>query len=153
MEQTTAMEFARHAYDFRDAAVGAEHPLGEREEYQLHASLPVACLLGTCIDLALRSFILAMDSSLTQFASPDSRHDLQSLFDEATRLGLVRLLRVDQYDARVLNQLSQLRSASPAEYLAINGELILEFRYLKKLTEDLLEVACAMAGYERRTYE
>lgn len=61
MIRATPVEFARHAWDFRDAALGEEHVLGERDEYQLKASLPVAYLFGTCIDLALRSYILAMD--------------------------------------------------------------------------------------------
>ncbi len=75
MIRATSLEFARHAWDFRDAALAAERVLGERDEYQLNASLPVAYLFGTCIDLALRAYILAMDSSLTQFASPACLHD------------------------------------------------------------------------------
>jgi hypothetical protein len=105
------------------------------------------------MDLALRSFILTMDSTLTQFVSPDGRHDLKALLDKANRLGLGRLVRVEGYDLRVLGLLSKLRSAATAEYGGVQGELIPEFRYIKKLSEELLEVACAMAGYERPTYE
>ncbi|WP_116812175.1 hypothetical protein [Steroidobacter cummioxidans] len=153
MTGATSAEFARHAWDFRDAALGAERLLGERDEYLLNASLPVAFLFGTCIDLALRSYILAMDSSLTQFASPDCRHDLESLVDEASRLGLARLIRVEAYDLQMLRVLSQLRSKTTCEYSAVQSEEIPIFDSMKKLSEKLLEIACAMAGYERTTYE
>lgn len=153
MIRATSVEFARHAWDFRDAALGAEHLLGERVEYQLNASLPVACLFGTCMDLALRAYILAMDSSLTQFASPDDLHDLEALLNEANRLGLARLVRVDGYDLRMLGLLGQLRSKRTSEYSAIQGEHIPPFDSMKKLAEKLLEVASAMAAYERTIYE
>jgi hypothetical protein len=153
MIRATSVEFARHAWDFRDAALGAERVLGERDEYQLHASLPVAYLFGTCIDLALRSYILAMDSSLTQFSSPDCLHDLESLVNEANRLGLARLVRVDGCDLQLLSRLSQLRSKSTSEYGAVQGEEILPFDSIKALSDKLLEVAGAMAAYERTTYE
>lgn len=153
MIRATSVEFARHAWDFRDAALGAERVLGERDEYQLNASLPVAYLFGTCIDQALRSYILAMDSSLTQFASPDCPHDLESLVNEANRLGLARLVRLEGYDLRLLSQLSQLRSKATSEYSAVQGEAIPVFDSMKKLSDKLLEVAGATAAYERTTYE
>lgn len=153
MIQATSVELARHAWDFRDAALGAERVLGERDEYQLNASLPVACLFGTCVDLALRSYILAMDSSLTQFASLDCLHDVASLVNEANRLGLARLVRVEAYDLQLLSVLSQLRSKATSEYCAIQGEQIPLFDSMKKLSDKLLEVAGAIAGYERTTYE
>jgi hypothetical protein len=153
MIQATSVEFARHAWDFRDAALGAERVLGERDEYQLNSSLPVACLFGTCMDLALRSYILAMDSSLTQFASPDGRHDLESLVTEANRLGLARLIGVEADDLKLLGVLSQLRSMATSTYGAIQGEQIPIFDTMKKLSDKLVEVAGAMAGYERAAYE
>lgn len=153
MIQATSVEFARHAWDFRDAAMAAERVLGERDEYQLHASLPVASLFGTCIDLALRSYILAMDSSLTQFASPECFHDLESLVNEASRLGLARLVSVDACDLRLLSVLSQLRAKATSEYSVVQGEQIPFFDSMKKLSDKLLEVAGAMAAYERTTYE
>ena len=71
MIQATSVELARHAWDFRDAALFAERVLGERHEYQLNASLPIACLFGTCVDLALRSYILAIEGLLHEATDSD----------------------------------------------------------------------------------
>jgi hypothetical protein len=64
----TPPEFARHAWDFHDAAVGAEHLLGEDLKYQIHASMPVSCLFGVSIESALRASILATNLSSTSAA-------------------------------------------------------------------------------------
>lgn len=92
-----------------------------------------------------------MDLSASPFAGPDGPHDLESLVKEANRLGLDRLVRMD--DLKMFSMLSRLRSKSTSEYCAVQSEAVLPFDSMKKLSEKLLEVACAFAAYERETYE
>lgn len=149
----SAAEFARHAWDFRDAAVGAEHLLGERLEYESHASLPVACLFGVSIELALRTFILATNPASTSAASTQNSHDLQALYDAAIESGLARLLRTDGFDPKLLGVLGALCSTPTAQYAELRENEIFPFDTIKDLCEKLLEIACATAGYERMAYE
>ena len=153
MTPAVPAEFARHAWDFRDAAVAAENMLGERDEYLLGASLPVACLFGVSVELALRSYILAMNPSSMHAADPHDSCDLQLLYDEASELGLVRLVRIDGYDLQLLHWLGQLRWMQPSRYAGTSGNEIPPFDPMRKLCEKLLEVACATAGYERVIYK
>lgn len=148
-----AVELARHAWDFRDAAVGAEHLLGERIEYQNQPSLPVACLFGKSIELALRAYVLATDPSSTRAASTQNSHDLASLYDEAKQLGLARLLRIDDYELELFRVLGALCSKPSVQYVELGEYDIPPLHGMKKLCEKLIEIACVEAGYERVTYE
>ncbi len=60
---------------------------------------------------------------------------------------------MDGCDLQLLNALNQLRSKASSEYGAVQGEAIPFFDSMKKLSDRLLEVAGAMAAYERTTYE
>jgi hypothetical protein len=147
----SAAEFARHAWDFRDAAVGAEHLLGERLEYQSHASLPVACLFGVSIELALRAYILATNPAWRSAASTQNSHDLRALYDAAIESGAAAQNRWFR------TEVAQLAwgTALDADH-AVCGTTArrnFPFNTIKDLCEKLLEIACATAGYERMAYE
>jgi len=153
MTPAVPAEIARNAWDFRDAAIAAENVLGERVEYLNHASLPVASLFGVSIELALRSYILAENPSSTRAANADNDHDLASLYDEAKELGLARLVRIDDYDLKLLHVLGSLCSKPPSQYAGTGENDVPPFDPMRKLCEKLLEVAYATAGYERVRYE
>jgi hypothetical protein len=150
--RATCVELARRAWDFRDAAIGAEHVLGERDEYQLNAAVPVARLIAASIELALTSYILSVDGSRTHVLSADRQHDLTSLLAEADQLGLMRLFRVDEYDMRMLSVLA-LCSRAPAHDDAIAAEAVPPFDAMKRLCEKLLEAADVTSGHERIKYD
>ncbi|HKE93308.1 MAG TPA: hypothetical protein VKB34_03295 [Povalibacter sp.] len=146
-----ALEFARHAWDFYDAARGAERLLGERDEYQLGASLPVACLFGTAMELALKAYLLSRRESLSDAA--DRGHDMARHFHDASKLGLGNLVRITVGDGQLIAALSQLCAMPPAQYVALPADTIPDFASMRKLCDTLVDVACAMAGYERPVYD
>lgn len=153
MTPAVPAELARHAWDFRDAAVAAENVLGERIEYQIGASMPVACLFGVSIELALRSYILAMNPSSARAAIGDNSHDLTLLCEEADEQGLTRLVRIDEYERKMFHVLGSLCAKPLSQYAALGENDIPPYSSIKKLCEKLLEIACATAGYERVVYD
>ena len=133
------VELARNAWDFHDAAVGVQSLLGERDEYPLRATVLIACLIRQSLELALRAYVLSVDTCRAHVSSGERNQDLCSLFGEANELGLRRPLGPDDYDVRALGALEQLCSLSLLQHHSAHCEAVRLFAQMQELCARVLE--------------
>ena len=121
MRNTAPLGCLRLANEYLRAATAAQTPPKTAvEALKQRISLPAFFLSGHAIELALKSFLLARGTSISELRSRKYGHDLAALVVEARRRKLGNEVPLSQPELEAMHLLNECYSAKELEY-AITG--------------------------------
>jgi hypothetical protein len=118
---STPFAFLRLASEYLTAADSVLQPTSSpAEELRQRLSLPAFFLVGHAIELALKAFLLARGSTVSQLRSRAYGHSLIALLAEARRRKLGKLVKLSRDELAAIHVLNQMYAAKEFEYV-VNG--------------------------------
>jgi HEPN domain-containing protein len=128
----TPRGFFKHGVSFACAAVAVQ-------EAKLKDPLPVYFLYGRSIELFLKSFLLSQGISIQKLKGNNFGHDLNSLFDEAKKHGILSLIGHNPKLQGIIHLLNQDYSSKRFEYRETGGTYTLPHERCTKIVIDRLK--------------
>jgi len=127
--------------------VAADHVVGRRPSYEIHAPPPVEYLVAHSMELALKSYLLFGGMSLREVER--HRHDLVKLWGSATRRGIGDSIRLSDEELALLGLVSDRHTETLTRYIVTGWQTKPVFGPLQQLAEKLLNAICSIIGYRR----
>lgn len=144
-DSTTAIDLARLARDYYDAALAVNREIGERPSYALNAPIPAILLLAQCIEFTIKSFLRYNGYSLNDLQRFGM--DLERCWSEAKNNNIDKYIKIQQSEIYALGQINNLQLSFELRYTRVALKTLPAFDTLDGLASKLLDAVGPAVGF------
>ncbi len=146
-DRTTALGLARYAYEYYEAALGADDRIGMQPGYEISAPSPVMFLVAHSMELALKAYM--RNAGLTVADIRKLGHDLDACFRIAVAMGFGRQVTLTREEEALLKLISDLHASTEFRYIQTGSKKLPVFGPMAELAKKILRPVCNLVGYTR----
>lgn len=143
--RTTPIGLARYAREYYDAAIAADHVIGHRPGYEIHAPAPVNFLVAHSIELALKSYLRHEKFTVAEIIKIG--HSLTRCWTIACDHDIAHHVDLDESDLDVLRVIDVLHTSTELRYIVTGYKELPVFGPLQVLATKLLDGICPLVGF------
>lgn len=150
-ERTTAIGFARYAYEYIEAAMLVDRHHGARPGFELVSPIPAYFLASHGIELTLKAFLRHKGISVRDLGSRGYGHDLRACYRKAKELGLEDVFDVQNDDMRAMLMLIELNKGMGLRYIRTGFKEFPSWAIVAPFAVRLHQVVAPLVGYKSFT--
>lgn len=148
-DRTTAIEFARFAYEYIDAAMLVDQNHGARSGFEIVSSTPAYFLALHGIELSFKAFLRHKGVTVRELRSPKHfGHDLRRCYRKAKELGLREVFKMRADDMRALLLLLELNEMQGLRYIRTGLKRFPSWAIVEPFAVRLHQAVAKQIGYQ-----
>lgn len=149
-QRTTAIGFARYAFEYIDAAILVEEARGEPQFVPQASYTPAYFLAVHGLELTLKAFLLHKGIEIDVLGSRQYGHDIKKCFAKADEMGIAHIFRKYDNDELALELLSELNHQHQLRYIQTGFKRFPLWSIVEPLIVRLYEAVSEEVGYRKK---